>query len=82
MRKKLFLLSLGLIVSLAVSAQSKYDDIYYFPESESPDGTHFLPPPPQEGSPLYEYDLKRHEWAKTFRGTEREARALKETTTA
>ncbi len=82
MRKKLFLLSLGLIVSLAVSAQSKYDDIYYFPESESPDGTHFLPPPPQEGSPLYEYDLKRHEWAKTFRGTEREARALKETTTS
>ncbi len=81
MRKKLFLLSLGLIVSLAVSAQSKYDDIYYFPESESPDGTHFLPPPPQEGSPLYEYDLKRHEWAKTFRGTEREARALRETTT-
>ena len=81
MRKKIFLLSLGLIIALAVSAQSKYDGIYYFPESESPDGTHFLPPPPQEGSPLYEYDLKRHEWAKTFRGTEREARALRETTT-
>ena len=71
MRKKLFLLSLGLIVSLAVSAQSKYDDIYYFPESESPDGTHFLPPPPQEGSPLYEYDLKHSGVPKERQGRSR-----------
>lgn len=81
MKKLFFFVSLCLITATTVSAQSNYEKLYYFTEAESPDGTHFLPPPPQEGSPLYEYDLKRHEWAQSFRGTEREARALKETTT-
>lgn len=81
MKKCFFLLSLGLVLTIAVSAQSKYDALYYFPESESPNGTHFLPPPPEEGTPLHDYDLKRHEWAKSFRGTEREARALRESAT-
>jgi acid phosphatase (class A) len=46
-------------------------DHYFLREGEAPNSLKLLPPPPQPGSLLFDYDCERYEWGKSLRDGER-----------
>ena len=53
----------------------------YLTEKEVPNAVVFLPPPPEEGTPQFEYDEAQYRWGKTQREGARGLRAIREVTT-
>ena len=53
----------------------------YLTEKEVPNAVVFLPPPPEEGTPQFDYDEAQYRWGKTQREGARGLRAIREVTT-
>ena len=53
----------------------------YLDVKDIPNAVVFLPPPPEEGTPQFEYDESQYRWGKTQRAGERGLRAIREETT-
>ena len=60
------LLVAGLVLSWNASAQRQRAESYLTVE-QIPDAVMFLPPPPEEGTPKFEYDEAQYQWGKTQR---------------
>ena len=76
------LLFAGLALSWNASAQFQFARMEpYLTAKEIPDAVMFLPPPPEEGTPQFEYDEAQYRWGKTQREGARGLRAIREVTT-
>lgn len=67
-----------LLESQSARGHERIDTTYYFTASQLPDGTAFLPAPPDSGSPQYSYDLAQHLWGKSQRQGARAQQAIDE----
>jgi membrane-associated phospholipid phosphatase len=76
--KRIFLLFLALLLTVAGTITAQNEDTVYVALSDQPDGVFFLPAPPATDQMAYVDDLIRWQWGKTQRDTPRGTQASRE----